>query len=314
MNKVENALDNVMTQRIQFTNITINTKVKENVLTKNDVGFFLDSLAQLSKVVCEHKKLDYTSFIVKNAFSLEKLKSTLVSNNKEFFKAHYDDDLIDQMKSQYDRLFITIRYKQILKGFENKATTIFTNFVKGITYFQSEFQITRNPIYHRNASCGSSIVPSVYTFSKTLYGPDKSSYIQRCYVERLVYDKIYEHVNTMQNLGHKHELEEVSRIYDSYFPINSIKINEIKYYIDFPVKLVIGVYHKDALLYTETYTKSLNDANEYKDNVLCYKDDFAKKMYYEKVQTFASPSQWIQKDLSFSNSASDDGKFVLSFD
>lgn len=56
------------------------------------------------------------------------------------------------LRSMYDKLFIKIININV---FENNATSVFKEFIKGITYFSyQEKGYTSNPIYHRLYSCG----------------------------------------------------------------------------------------------------------------------------------------------------------------
>ncbi len=304
MDILENALNDVMTKRLIFGNISINSKVRNRILIKDDVKIkeFLDSLDNFYKKLTTTtiSDIELRKFIQIHNTKLEKIKSTLVSSDKEFYKNIYDDSLITIMKSNYDRIFIRTRYKQQIDNLEADATRYFTEFAKGITYFKNESynQEGRRPIYHRNASCGSKQLTSTQRFKKETYGPDKHKFIYRCLLERLIYDRIYQNTLRMQDLGHKVELEIVQRIYDKYFPDRSLKIIGFYYDDEYPINLEIGIYNKDKLIEKKTYTKELIN-NLYKNNVECTKEDYLNNKYYEKIQTFDKKEVWTEsiKDI-----------------
>jgi hypothetical protein len=304
MNLLKDALNDVMTKRINFGNMSVNAKVGNKILTKNDINIkeFLESLNKFYTV------LKYTSisdqdlrlFVKENNMKFEKIKSTLVSKNKEFFKNIYDQELINAMKSIYDKIFINTRYKQQIINLEADATRYFTNFAKGITYFDSSSKINKNFI-EENASCGSEQQPSNQHFTMEKFAPKKHKLIYRCLLERLIYDKIYQNTLRMQDLGHKFELDNIQKIYDNYFPDKSLKIIKIDYTInEDPYNLIFGFYNKDKLIEKRTYTKSFDANNLYEDNVECTKEDYISNKYYEKIQTFIEKKDWKEfiKDLT----------------
>ena len=293
MDQVNNALDKVMKERIYFSNKTLNSKIDNKCVKKQDAQVFLQSLDDLYKELVK-TGLDRRQFIKENNIKLDKLKSTLVSADKEFYKTCMDEDLSRALTTAYNRIYIHIRYNAIIESLQRDATKYFTEFAKGITYFRSEKQELRDPVYHRNASCGSKNQKSYMRFTKERFGPDKSHYVYRCLLERLIYDKIYENTLRLQDLGHKHELETVQRIYDEYFPVNSLKIKKLEYIGEMPYLLIVGHYFQDSLIGEERYVRYIDGSNQYQPQVDCEKEDILAQKRYEKVQTYDGPTDWIE--------------------
>lgn len=290
MNDLRSCLNDVMKKRILFLNSSTNTKVQGRVLELDDAKDFIQSLDDLYKVIRVHRRMDFKDFVRDNNRNLYMLRSSLVSADKRFFQQSYSKNLSEKLNSMYNKIYTPINYNQHIEYFERKVTRMFTEFAKGITYFDFEFQPDRNPVYHRNASCGSANLGSAFRFSKTLFGPNMEEYVKRCLIERLIYDRIYEHTLRLQDLGHKKELQSVTIIYDSYFPNLSVRINTIDYSVDGqPTYVSIGYYNNDSLVIEETYSKDVGDSD-----VFCTKTNHKNNKYYEKIQTFSRVEDWIE--------------------
>lgn len=81
-----------------------------------------------------------------------------------------------------------LKLKNLDKIFRTIPTKIFTEFCKGITYFNNEVQKDKWPIYHRNVSCGNSGLNANIKFKITNNNvfqtvARKKSYLKRCYLE-----------------------------------------------------------------------------------------------------------------------------------
>lgn len=79
-----------------------------------------------------------------------------------------------------------------------RITKIFEEFVKGITYFSNETTNGEQPIYHRLASCGPRNDAFRNTFNQCTRSNKREKRIlkekiQTCFIERLIYDKLYTH-------------------------------------------------------------------------------------------------------------------------
>jgi hypothetical protein len=109
-----------------------------------------------------------------------------------------------------DRLFIPRYRQEIIEP--SKVTKLFNDFIKGITVFSSLSQ----PIYHRRRSCSSRGSPSNRT---------KEKEIERCYIERLIYDELWEkYTQSFQDQNHLNWLEDTTNAYQTCYPNTVIKI------------------------------------------------------------------------------------------
>jgi hypothetical protein len=293
MNNVITALDTVMRERIYFSNKTVNSKIDRTIVQIQDAQAFLTSLNDFY-LALRQTRIDKRQFIKENNYKLDKLKSTLVSAEKEYYKAFMHPDLAQSLTNVYNKIYINLSYNQKMAALQSDATRYFTNFVKGITYFKNEEQPLRDPVYHRNASCGSKNQQSYMRFTIERFGPDKSHLVYRCLLERLIYDKIYENTLRLQDLGHKHELGTVQRIYDEYFPVNSLRIIKIEYVGEMPRVLIIGHYFEDNLIGKEIYIRYVDANNDYQPQVDCEKEDNLTQTRYEKIQTYDGPTDWVE--------------------
>lgn len=296
MDATKNALVDVMIHREQFINASVNSKVGKRKLDVSDVDEFLKSLERLYATIQPNR--NYKKFVQKNNKQLYDLRSTLISTDSIFYEQSYTENLLKKMTAMYRRIFIGIKYNQNIEKLEHEVTTTFTEFTKGITYFDFEFQPNRSPIYHRDASCGSSGLKSYQRFVKTLYGPQKNEYIKRCLIERLIYDRLYEDSLRLQDLEHKYELQEVNKLYEKYFPNMSLRVKVITYDKDSerPNYVSIEYHNKIGLAVREEYSKPNDDGVVY-----CHKRDFQNDEYFEKMQTFSSNSVWNKRPLPVSS-------------
>jgi hypothetical protein len=171
--------------------------------------------------------------------------------------------------------------------FYNKTPSDFFNeFIKGITYFENENPIEEDKLnYHRLKSCGSSRLKADEKFSSE----ESKQQVKKCYIERMIYDKLYEYYLHEQNTAHKHELRKMMNYYITYFPLEDIKI-EIKYNDQRePYQLIINEKMKDKSI-KHIYTKEWN--SESVDCKLVIKMNNTKR-YYSKINTFQRENPWI---------------------
>ena len=71
----------------------------------------------------------------------------------------------------------------------------------------------------------------------------KKKALRQCYIERLLYDIIYEHTLHKQNLGHLLELQQVTRLYQDYFKGFKISIDVSYREVYTPSKVIIRTDH-----------------------------------------------------------------------
>jgi len=166
-------------------------------------------------------------------------------------------------------------------------TQVFEDFIKGITYFSNEIENKKKiPIYHRAASCGNSSEDfkkkylQCYKDNNELTLTIKREHIFKCYLERLIYDKIY--LNSIlhfpsglnnelkQNNGHIFQLKERAKNFNQCFLGMNIDI-EIFYELELPSYLIIKYIKNNIIEKIEEYSK------------IVYIDSFGVKRYSEKT-------------------------------
>jgi hypothetical protein len=167
------------------------------------------------------------------------------------------------------------------KRFARLATFLATRFCKGITFFSTNGGIDAIPFYHRNNSCG------------PLSGINRTNkyFVKNCYIERMIYNYIYNHVFYEQDIGHMHELKNIERIYQDFYKNENLAIQVI-FSSDqlYPHQLIITTTKLNHQPIVEIYTKPY-DA----EIVDCVKYIASQK--YEKKQTFLEETHWIVKSV-----------------
>lgn len=287
------ALSNVIKEKTKFYNLALNNKIDDQIITIDKANNFIKALEDFIKTIIPTN--NYELFIKTNLEDFKKLKEILVGNIT--FSDKYHKLVIKKFRNLYNKIIIPMKYKQIIEDKEDFISTIFTKFTSGITYFKPELQHLRWPIYHRNASCGSDKVKSIYKYKKTLFGPDKSDQLERCFIERVIYDKLYNKILSVQDFGHSFELQTIKRLFQDNLKYN-IDI-EIEYIDLYPIKLTLLYYdiyntkNNDCLKRIE-YKKTLDNTNNYEDIIRCYKKEYIDNTEYAKYQTFDSYIEWTQ--------------------
>lgn len=210
-----------------------------------------------------------------------------------------------KLRSLHDKVFI--KHLGMNKPAPLHVTKLFTSFIKGITYFKNE-ESDANPIYHRLYSCG----PYANTYRQgnlvCVEGLSKKelmrrrSLIERCYIERLIYNELWKHETLFfpetgvqdpeQDPGHMFRLKLTKKDFETCFP--NIKIDvSIQYENNFPFKLVI-VRKQNENVVVLTFTKSMSITSygnkEYDEIVECKKEENGKT--HLKLSTFLVPSKF----------------------
>jgi hypothetical protein len=226
----------------------VNAKVQNRILELTHIPTFISKLEELANVISKHiSTVNIESLVRTYNAKLYMLRDTLTGNDRKFYNVVLSKAVQDKLTTLYNKIYIPIKYKETNENFEKQVSTIFAEFMKGITYFRQEMQPIRYPIYHRNASCGFKRETSIYRFSKTLY-------VRRCLIERLVYDRLYQSKIRMQNIGHKFELQQVTHIYDSYFPERALTVSSIDYDDQKnPINVTIETFNKGKLIERGTH-------------------------------------------------------------
>jgi hypothetical protein len=200
-----------------------------------------------------------------------------------------------ELRSHQDRLFGRLRR---IAGWRAAApaTRTFEAFIKGITYFASEHDDHARPAYHRLYSCGPS--NQAYREGNLICSEGLSAaelrrrrpLIERCYIERLVYDQIYKHEalrsdgvpadmssyanagegdsgegGATQNEGHLFNLERTLQDFETCFPQTKLTVH-VSYHDGMPHRLVVRrttpangtvklVYEKDFFHASRSYSE-----------------------------------------------------------
>jgi hypothetical protein len=196
-------------------------------------------------------------------------------------------DSVDVMRSVIDTMFKRcLGIGKPRSRFKHLPTMIATEFCKGVTFFKSDV-VEEIPFYHRQTSCGSKTQSASEKFTilldnSTAIKHNKKAYVLKCYLERLIYDKIYTNTFHQQDIGHLHELQVMARVFQDYFPGEGIIVDiEFKNQL-YPVKL--NIIYK---LYRETYIKDKYNS----ERVYCTK--VKDGIQYDKVQTFIQETAWL---------------------
>lgn len=190
---------------------------------------------------------------------------------------------------QYLRSFIGTLFDNILgikmsvkKYFQKMPTIIFNRFCEGITYFETD--------HHKESSCGEK------TMTNSSFDVErKRSTLRRCYIERLIYNDIYNRSFTFQDLSHMKELRSIENLHDDVFSGSNLTI-KLFYPGDsiYPEKLTIS-YNDSGNNIQETYIKQISHSRSTDIKVYCSKQVFSNKgvKYYNKIQSFTREEPWL---------------------
>ena len=270
MNEVYNILSN-MKSILLTENATKQIKdIEEDKLNK----FYID----INKLYKELKKIKNNNILI-NGF-IDKYNDEL-RQIKNFLVERKDV----RSRSIHDKIFTSIL--RMNKYVSLGITQVFEDFIKGITYFSNELENKKKiPIYHRAASCGNSSEDfkkkylQCYKNNDDLTLKTKREHIYKCYIERLIYDKIY--LNSVlhypsglnselkQNNGHIFQLKERAKNFNTCFLGLNIEI-EIFYELGLPSYLIIKYIKNGNIEKIEEYYK------------IVYIDSFGVKRYSDKT-------------------------------
>jgi len=261
----------------QIYNVLSNIKdilLKENSYENKLNKFYFDInnlYKELNKI--KNNNILKQGFIDKHIDELIKIKNFLLERKDK------------RSRSIHDKIFTSIL--KMDKYIPLGITQVFEDFVKGITYFSNEIENKKKiPIYHRAASCGNSSEDfkkkylQCYKDNNELTLEIKRDHIFKCYLERLIYDKIY--LNSIlhfpsglnnelrQNNGHIFQLKERAKNFNECFLGLNIEI-EIFYELELPSYLIIKYIKDGNIEKIEEYSK------------IVYIDSFGVKRYSDKT-------------------------------
>ena len=222
----------------------------------------------MSENIEQYLKKFYTLL---NKATQPELTNLKITYNSELFDIKYNIE--NQFRSWHDKIFISILH---IKKLPQNTTHIFEEFIKGITYFYDEIDQT-HPIYHRLYSCGPyrdthrlGNLICVETLSDEEIKRRKPL-IERCYVERLIYDEIYKHeslhfppsgnVEPTQNDGHLFRLDLTRQDYESCFPGCSVEIQVEYKNENYPMILTLKKTHRNGKQTVHRWSKNMKDSS-----------------------------------------------------
>ena len=215
----------------------------------------------------------------------------------EHYNLHVKNkSLLPNMRSIVDIIFNAVNIKNPVDFLNYMCTIIFEKFIQGITYFTlqplyRDNNKTEHPLYHRPLSCGSKTQSHTQKFEfqkgkSQTSGEHLYQHIMTCYIERTIYDDIYNKMNKMQNISHLKELDILRRLcFDKYKSIPKIKVS-FKPNTIIPIKLVIDY----ELYHSETFSKPENG-----NIVKCIKR--FRSQTFTKTQSFAFETSWTTPEV-----------------
>lgn len=225
----------------------------------------------------------------------------------EIIKIKFTLSKLPALRSLHDKVFT--KHLKYNKNIPTHVTNLFENFITGITYFRNE-QEQAIPIYHRLYSCGP--YENTYRQGNLVCTDDLSkkklnrrkSLIERCYIERLIYNNLYIEESlhfpktgvqeNEQNEGHLFRMDLTKKDFESCFPNTKINI-DIEYSDNFPFKLIINKINPKeelTLTYNKSFTIMANGNKIYEDAVECIKHDHKNNKKYIKTSRFGNPGKF----------------------
>lgn len=261
--------------QILFTNVwgTL-IDFKYNV---KDIDIVISSLQSFEKTI-KQQKIDDT-FINQHFEILSQIKFEL----NYILKEPNVRSMNRLILGYRDRIFGSILSKVIVFDENRKVTNTFNNFIMGITYFEGDHVFDKfQPAYHRTSSCPPRNMPNKKcTFTDNI----NRMVVERCYLERLIYDKLwYALMGTHQDIKHMEWLENTKMAFLSCFPDTTIDI-ELTFQERNPIMLTISksIGKKTTL---ERYIHPYDTMeNKYIDFVRCVSQN-ANGVQQEWVNTF----------------------------
>jgi hypothetical protein len=259
----------------------------------------------------EYNLLDDTSSISTQLAALNNALGRLKASqrekmmaNEKYHQAFYilRYDLQSTIKTSKDVQLIKMRdqiFGSKLKGMfdeeqkQYKTFKVFVKFIEGITCFVNERPYNmRDLIYHRNGSCSKNGNGN-FDCIKTNDRRSNTHMIEKCFIERLIYDQLWLQIEQIpQDIKHVELLEKTRQAYTSCVPFGYIEIKIAPYKI-MPEKLTIEKYIEGVCVDTEIYTKRWNkNKGLYDDLVHCMKFKPIIKSIYTKDQTYYGETTW----------------------
>jgi hypothetical protein len=271
---------NTLIQHVTFH--FVNIDVAENQL--KDIERKLNSVPQDD---WQAIRLNNTEELVKLKLNLNYLlkEPTIRANNRIFigFRDRYNG-----------RMFENI---QIIN--ETKiVTNTFNEFIRGITYFTADPPGTlhNDPLYHRNVSCPPKNTPNVVCDPSGMTHEDLKKRMQKCYIERLIYDEIWFQLHSMQqNIGHLRWLEDTKIAFQKCFPHMTISV-VVRIIDRIPDRVVITIQDttdtNSENVIVELYEKDYSFTDHRYDTIIRGTHMVNKQIVAVKMNTCSNEGEW----------------------
>lgn len=196
-----------------------------------------------------------------------------------------------------DRIYADLLRDVHIQNEMQKVTSVFNDFMKGITFFGNQAPNAGQPVYHRPGhSCpsrgaGNEACLPTNTASTRMA---KAKRVRMCYIERLVYDELWSKMMfSPQDMRHVEWLGETKKAFSTCFPDRDIfvELQMTEGMTDEKVPITLKVFDGSII---EVYEKSYSMMNRtYGPIVCCYQyheeDDAAVKY---KESTFDAEGTW----------------------
>jgi hypothetical protein len=275
-----------MEESILDLNGTIKTLERNQEKNANEIEIKLKVLKKCIENTSEEKREEYLQFY--NSI-ISKIKAHLLQNYKDNGK----------ISTLYNGIFKSLK---ISDKMPTNITKMFGELIRGITYFHNQID-KRNPspIYHRILSCGPGDThyrKDNHICIKTNTNKERQTkrpMIERCYIERLIYDELYKYEMPInQDTGHLYRLDLTREDYETCFKYMKLVV-EIQYHDNYPSGIIIHRYKHKKIYSTEIYEKYVRfdkfGMKYYEEPVECRRILPNGKMY-EKTQNFYTEYKW----------------------
>lgn len=229
--------------------------------------------------------------------------------NKRMKHKTRNGELISMLSFKEKLLDAQFNYTPHLLKLLDKTAHIFSEFMKGITYFKGQDTDVGRPIYHRTTSCGprndkdfkknnlncNNIGDAYDEFERRRLN------VRNCLLERFIYDQLFNrYYDVPQDDKHIYQMHDIDR-YNFYtcFQGTIFSIKPIKFVNNMPVALSFNMTNNNKSK-TETYYRELDAfGNTYLPNVRCHRTIIDKESHMtineSKIQSFDAEKVWANQ-------------------
>ena len=276
-----------MEQLLSNANIILCKATYHRDSIENVMSILLAFEQELNKI----KKKDIPEFIQKYGCMLSSIQYNLYTLISDPNNATHKPDLLNSRNRIFFSKLPSIQPEIVMR----KVTDIFHDFIKGITWFDNEHTYSpKEPAYHRPGSCPAN---GQNNPTCTKGNNINANVIEKCYIERLIYNAIWQKIMMFpQDKQHNDWLENTRKAYNTCFPNTNIEAtlgySNKKYIEHIPEVLSVTktnnlIFTKDECIYTKEY---LYNRRMYVFPVDCVKH--VGTMIYKKKNYYVEDSIW----------------------